>query len=254
MMMAELQINQDLKVEARRVLAAMDERGLKVRILGGVGIAIALGDRINPAFAREFGDIDLITTKRDGSAVEKTIEGLGWDPARQFNAINGARRFLFEDPTSGRKIDVFVGRFEMCHQLPLTDRLKVRSETLSPADLLLTKMQIVELNAKDRGDCYALLLGFPAVDHDDPEVLDIGRISRLTAADWGLHHTFELNIARLREGLAEAGLSDSERSTVNEALDSIQSAMELESKSRAWKMRARIGERKRWYEEPAEIG
>ncbi len=252
--MAEPQINQDLKAEARRVLSAMDELGLKVRILGGVGIALALGDRLNPAFVRPFGDIDLITAKRDGSKVEKTIEGLGWEPERQFNAINGARRFLFEDPTSGRKIDVFVGHFEMCHPLPLADRLEVRRETLSPADLLLTKMQIVELNSKDRGDCYALLLGFEAIDRDDPEVLDIGWIARLTATDWGLHHTFGLNLARLRSGLSEADLGDAERNSVLEALVAIESAMESESKSRAWKMRARIGERKRWYEEPDEIG
>jgi hypothetical protein len=243
----------DLEAEARRVLDGMEGRGLEIRLLGGLAIRIALDGRFNPKLSRPHQDIDLITTRSDGSKVETALAELGWEPERQFNALNGARRLLFNDPASEHKLDGFVERFEMCHKLPLVERFPVRKDTLPPADLLLTKLQIIELNAKDRGDCYALLLGFPLASDPAPDVIELPRIAGLAAKDWGLHHTLELNFQRMREGIGEIPFDDSERAAILEAIDGITTAMGEAQKTRAWKVRARIGERKRWYDEPEEI-
>ena len=72
----------------------------------------------------------------------------GYDPNKTFNAMHGDRRLLFYDEPNGRQIDVFVGTFEMCHQLPLEQRLEIEPMTLPLADLALTKLQIVKLNRK----------------------------------------------------------------------------------------------------------
>jgi hypothetical protein len=266
-------IRESLEDEARRLLAAADADSLPLGLLGGMGIRLLLGERIDPRFRREIGDLDFITTRRAGAAVETLLAAHGWQPARHFNAVNGARRLLFEEPAGTRRVDVFVGGFQMCHQLPLVECLHGRAEILPAAELALTKLQIVALNAKDRGDLYALLLACRLAGHGanldaahngrcsaEPDVersadptIDVHRITELTSADWGLHHTVELNLARLREGLTETGLEDAQRALLRERIAALTDALERASKSRAWRLRARIGERRRWFEEPEEI-
>ena len=248
------QVEPNLIDEANRLVSELSARGLEVRLLGGIAIRLALADRYPPALIRDHDDIDLITTKSQGTDVESALADLGWEPDRQFNAINGARRMLFHDEETGHKIDGFVERFEMCHSLPLTSRFDQCHETLSPADLLLTKLQVIELNAKDRGDCYALLLGFPVVSGTREKTIDADWIAELAASDWGLHHTLQLNFDRLLSGLDELDFSQAERTTIEGGVSEITAAMDAAKKSRAWKMRDRIGERKRWYDEPEEIG
>lgn len=244
-------IEDQIEREAMRILAAASDRGLEVKLLGGVAIRLALGDRFPAALARDYGDIDLFTVKSHSSGLESLLAELGWDPESQFNALNGSRRLLFHDPGSDRQIDVFIDEFEMCHKLPLKKRFDLPGETLEPADLLLTKLQIVELNPKDRGDAYAILLGCPV--GDGPGEIDLDWIVSLTAKDWGLQHTLELNFERLRDGLPGSPLSAPEQARVSEAIERIEKALAGASKSRSWKLRDKVGERKKWYDEPEEI-
>lgn len=238
--------------EGTGLVSAASELGLTVRLIGGVGIRLRLGERYEPALLRPFRDLDVIVRQRDARALEELLAARGWDPARQFNALNGSRRLLFEDPLSEAQVDVFVEAFEMCHKLPLADALDRPGPALPVTELLMTKLQIVELNAKDRNDCYAILDAAEIVAGDHGE-LEPGRLAELTARDWGLHHTFELNLERLRDGRADGLLRAERAELVRSRIDAIASAMEQEPKSRAWKLRARIGERKRWYDEPEEV-
>jgi hypothetical protein len=247
-------IAEGLEDEARRLLARAAASGLTARVLGGVAIRLLLGPRLHPAFIRELQDIDLITTRRDAPALERLIADSGWTPEREFNALNGSRRLLFHEAGRSRKLDVFVERFEMCHALPLAERLTPCEDTLPAAELLMTKLQIVELNAKDRTDCYALLLGCPVTDADeDCAAIALPRMTELTARDWGLHHTFEINLERLHEGMSHERLGEDERDRIRDAIERIERAMRLAPKTRAWKVRGRIGERRRWYDEPEEV-
>ncbi|HEY3759658.1 MAG TPA: hypothetical protein VGL37_07830 [Solirubrobacteraceae bacterium] len=250
-------IGASLEQEARRLLAAADASSLPLGLLGGMGIHLLLGERLDPHFRREIGDLDFITTRRAGPAVETLLATHGWQPARRFNAVNGARRLLFEEPAGARRVDVFVGHFEMCHRLPLLERLQDRGEILPAAELALTKLQIVALNAKDRGDLYALLLACELSDRDRASsgnpAIDVRRITALTGTDWGLHHTLELNLARLRDGLTETALQPASRELLQERIAALGGALEQAPKSRAWRLRARVGERRRWFEEPEEI-
>jgi len=246
-------VQPDLKAEAVRLLNELSAKGLQVRLLGGVGIRLALAEKYPPELFRDHDDIDLITTRSDGRGVELALAELGWQPDREFNVLNGSRRLLFYDPDTGHKIDGFVDRFEMCHKLPFTDRFDCCSQTLSPADLLLSKLQVIELNAKDRGDCFALLLGFPIATSTEIDTIDAGWIATLSSSDWGLHHTLGLNFQRLRDGVGERGFSADENRRIEESISTLERAIDEVPKSRKWKMRDRVGERKRWYEEPEEI-
>lgn len=240
-------IEHDLEAEARRLLAEIRRRNLAIRLIGGMAIRLIAGDSLHPAFERPVQDLDFVVATGDRKAAEALLSDAGYLADEQFNALNGARRLLYIDLEYGRQIDVFVGSFEMCHELPLADRLTARDETLPAADLLMTKLQIVHLNAKDRGDLYALL------DSQDVDALEIDWIADLTSNDWGLHHTFEINLARLREGLAEQKLEPERAAEIEARIGAIDGAIQGAPKSRRWKLRARVGERKRWYEEPEEV-
>jgi hypothetical protein len=237
-----------LPEEGRGLIADADARGLQLRLLGGIAIRLLLGDRFDPAFERPYRDVDVLCRRKDGRGVEELLAARGWAPAVEFNALNGSRRLLFHDPLSEAQVDVFVGEFSMCHELPLADSLQRRGPSLPATDLVMTKLQIVELNAKDRSDLYALLSGCD-VGEDDPVAIEPSRLASLTGRDWGLHHTFELNLAKLRAGV-DAGEGPA---AAGVAIDALAQAMEAEPKSRGWKMRAKIGERKRWYELPEEV-
>lgn len=234
--------------EARELVAEAEASGLRVRLIGGIAIRLLLGARFDPAFERPHADIDAVTRRRDARALEELLARRGWVPAREFNALNGARRLLFHDPRSAAQVDVFVERFEMCHELPLADRLDEPGPAMPASDLLLTKLQIVELNDKDRSDLYALLRGCEI--GADARSLDPSRVAALTARDWGLHHTVELNLRRLLDGLS-AGVPGADRIGAN--VGALVHAMDEVPKSRGWRLRERVGERRRWYELPEEV-
>jgi hypothetical protein len=250
---SELSFKERLVDEAAAIVAAGERAGFPVRVMGGIGIRLLLGSRLDRAFERPIRDIDLIVRKRDARPAEQLIADRGWTPAREFNMLNGSRRLLFHDPHSEAQVDVFVGAFEMAHTLPLGDDLSHPGPALPATDLLMTKLQIVELNAKDRTDLYALLSHCEVRDGDHTAI-EPARVADLTARDWGLHHTFELNLQRLHDGIAEGALAaGGAAATVGRAVDAIREAMDSAPKTRGWKMRARVGERKRWYEEPEEV-
>lgn len=236
--------------ESQDLFAEAEQRGITVRLMGGVGIRVLLGKRFAPTFERPYRDLDILVRRRQRREVEELLAGRGWKPAIAFNALSGARRLLFEDPASEAQVDVFVESFEMCHMLPLADGLNRPGPALPATDLLMSKLQIVELNAKDRNDCLAILQGCDIADGDH-RTLEPGRFAQLTCSDWGLHHTCELNFQRLLEGINSVPATDASKITA--AIDSLAHAMEHAPKTRRWNIRARIGERKRWYEEPEDV-
>ncbi len=250
-------IDPDINAEAQRLLAEIERAGLAARLIGGMAIRLLAADRMPPAYERPIQDLDFIVTKRDRPQFNTLLIDAGYGPQEQFNALYGARRMLYDDPSHGRQIDVFVESFSMCHELPLAGQIPLRPRTLPAADLLMTKLQIVELNEKDRRDLYALLCTHtvsagPGATAGEG-VIDLGRIVALTSSDWGLQHTFELNLARLRTALGDQPLAADEAAAVAERIDALRQALEDVPKTRKWKLRAKVGERKRWYEEPEEV-
>jgi hypothetical protein len=245
-------IERDLEREARRLLAAIEEEGIDARLIGGMAILLLAGPRLHPRYAREIQDLDFVITKKHRRGTEQLLTAAGYVPEPHFNALNGARRLLFHDETHGRQIDVFVDRFEMCHVLPLTERLTHRPHTLPAAEVLMTKLQIVQLNAKDRGDLYALLHSHDVADHDE-QAINVERITSLTSEDWGLQRTFEINLERLTVALEQEELEEESRNVIARRIQVLAAALDEAPKTRRWRMRAKVGERKRWYEEPEEV-
>lgn len=234
------------------MLEEAEAAGVPLRLLGGVAIRLR-GPRVQlPAFERSYGDLDFATTKRGRREAPAFFRKQGYEPHTSFNALHGQDRLLFFDTENDRQVDVFVGAFSMCHRIPLDARLELEPVSIPLAELLLTKLQVIELNEKDVRDTLSLLIDHPVGDADG-EMLNAGQVARLCADDWGLWRTITQNLAVCR-GYAETfELAPEVRSLAEERLDALLERIEAEPKSRAWRLRARIGDRKRWYDLPEEV-
>jgi hypothetical protein len=243
----------DIVEEARRILREAAAHSLTVRLIGGLAIRMHATGRPLGRLAREFKDIDLVTPGNKSRDVNDLLESLGYTPDRAFNVFNSGRRALFYDLGHERQLDVFVGGFEMCHKIPVADRLELDPITVPLAELLLTKLQIVELNEKDLRDILALVIDHEIADHD-ADAINGGYIAKLCADDWGLWRTSKQTIERARLGLGRFELADAQPEIADTRLQALWSRIEAEPKSRRWKLRDRVGDRVRWYLEPEEVG
>lgn len=243
----------DVVDEGRRLLARAEDEGVVLRLLGGVAICLRAPDGLAEPFRRNYEDLDFVTSRGTAAACARFLRELGYEPHVAFNALHGKERLLFFDEEHGRQVDVFVAAFRMSHRIPLEERLALEPLTVPLAELLLTKLQIAELNEKDVRDSLALLHGHPVAE-EDGDAVNAARIARLLSDGWGLWRTFTGNLAVCRERVVDYDLSAAERQAVSERIDSLAGRIEAEPKSRAWKLRARVGERKRWYETPEEVG
>jgi hypothetical protein len=248
--MAEPQTLPEIADEARRVVAEVARRGESVRITGGIAFHLRVGGRVTLP-RPPLQDIDLMAPPRRERHLVPVVTELGYVGEKEFNARHGDERLVFWDTSRDRKLEIFLGAFVMCHTVPMTGRLEVDSETIPLADLLLTKLQIVELNEKDLSDMHALLLTHEVADDDDR--INAQHIARLCARDWGLHHTVSRTLTRLAEDPPSYTLTGEQRRVIEGRTEALRSALEEQPKTMAWRARARIGERMRWYEEPEEI-
>ena len=217
--------------------------------MGGAAVNLHSPSARRPPLKRKYGDLDFVAPSKQQQAVQKLFESLGYQGDRRFNTLNGHQRLLYLDSVNGRQIDIFIDRMKMCHVIELANRLGHVGPALTPADLLLSKLQVFEVNMKDLVDTTALLLDHPIADHDD-DAINAAYLARLTSDDWGLHRTLQLNTARVRDAAhaleVDAGL-------VNRRLDELWTRIDAQPKSLKWKLRARVGDRVSWYELPEEV-
>ena len=242
----------DVIEEAARIAHEAERRALPLRLIGGTAIQLRSRHRLPAALHRSPKDIDVLIARGVQPEVSELLVESSYVPDEDFNRLEGSRRLLFLDEQHGRQLDVFVHTFEMCHTLPLADRLLIEPATLPLSDLALTKLQIVELNPKDRLDLYALLCAHEVADHDG-DAINGARIAQLCGGDWGLWRTCTINLARLRDGLPESGLDSPDRERVARGVETLEEMIAVAPKTRRWRMRSRLGDRVRWYETPDEI-
>ena len=242
----------DPQEEAHRIVSAAAQHDLTVRLLGGAAISLHSPSASHRALARSYPDLDFVLREKRGDRAETLMAELGYSANKPFNLYNGHRRLLFHDAQLDRQVDIFVGEFHMCHTIPLGERLELEPVTLPLAELLLTKLQIVQMNEKDVRDVCALVLDHPLGDRD-AEMLNKQRIASLCADDWGLWRTVGLSLEKVLEVSQGFSLGEELQLTLGRQLASLRQALEAAPKSTRWKMRARVGDRVQWYELPEEV-
>jgi hypothetical protein len=243
-------IEPDVVSEGERLITRASADGVPLRLLGGVGMRLRAPGELAPAFRRTYADLDFVTEKKAARRSAELFRAEGYEPHVAFNALHGGERMLFFDNDHDRQVDVFVGAFSMCHKIPLDGRIEVDPVSIPLAELLLTKLQVVELNEKDVRDALALLHDH-AVGEADGDLVNVSRVAALCAADWGLWRTITQNLIACRAFAQTYDVPDRER--LDDRLGALLVRIDAQPKSRGWKMRAKIGDRKRWYELPEEV-
>jgi hypothetical protein len=248
--------------EAMSLAQGAADAGLGLKLLGGLAVRVITPDL--PPRLRAGQDMDFACLSRGRKAVAEFLASSGCEPDRRFNGLNGDRQMYFTAP-SGRPIDVMVDRLSMCHVLDFRPTFGTQPHTLAPMDILLSKLQIFELNEKDARDIVQLLAGVPVSQGNQPSksaaaaggpVLDADRFASLLAGDWGWWRTVTGNLEKLP---ALAG-EKPELLPPGAPYDPLAQAAQLLElgrsvpKSMKWKVRAGVGDRVRWYELPEEVG
>jgi hypothetical protein len=238
----------DLREEARRVLAAAREGGVTLRATGGLAVWMRCPSAATPPLAREFKDLDVVGIPGQARSVTALLESLGYDADDEFNQLHGHSRLYFWDPSHERQLDVFIERIKMSHELDLAGRVELDDDTITLADLLLTKLQVFETNEKDLKDATAILLDHPL----DEGGIDAARITSVLGSEWGWWRTATSTLDKVvayAEGLG--GFSGAE--AVARRAEDLRRRIDEAPKSMRWRVRAKVGERVRWYELPEEI-
>lgn len=245
--------SQEILNEMYRLIEAGNQKNIQIRAIGGLAVQ-AHNKRNHPLFLREFADLDFVVAKKQRRDFELFIQELGYSPDRQFNILNGATRQIHFDEKTGMKADIFVGDFEMCHKIPLEDRLTADPVTIPLAELLLSKAQIFELNRKDALDIASILLNNETGSHDN-ETINLSIISNLCSQDWGLYKTTSINLERVLKTISgpEVNLTDEERGIIKSRAGEIHKTFEEMPKTVAWQLRDRVGTRVKWYIEVEEV-
>jgi len=226
--------------------------GIGLKLLGGLAVRVLCPDY--PPRLRRDQDIDFACLSKERKKVAGYLTDSGCQADRMFNNLNGDRQMYFNAP-SGRPIDVMVDRLSMCHTLDFKSSFGSSSITLDPADLLLSKLQIVELNAKDAHDIFHLLSGLRVGRDSARPSIDPDRFGSVLAADWGWWRTVTRNLAKLPDLLSsQPGLAPPyPRFDALTQAKQLQEVAETVPKGLKWKTRARVGDRVRWYELPEEV-
>jgi hypothetical protein len=244
----------EIRAEAERLTSAAMTANLGLRLMGGLAVWLVAPSVRLPPFARDYADLDFAVRRRDSRAVTPFLVENGYLPDRMFNSIHGAQRLNFSHPEGRWTIDVVVDALRMSHLIDLQGRLEPGRPTIDLADLLLTKLQVWEINAKDLGDITCLLADrqLSSAGPGDGEQIDVARILALTGTDWGICHTLERNLRDVAAFARDRRPASAPFDPTVQA-EVLLAAIAAGRKTVAWRLRARIGERVPWYERPEEV-
>jgi len=226
-----------------------------LRLLGAVAFARRCPNHayLRERLGRHYTDIDFAAYGKDASQIRGMLAEAGYAEDPRVYVDSEGSRLVAEHTGMGMHIDVFLDKLEFCHTVLWKGRLELDPETIPLAELLLQKMQIVEINEKDLIDTITLLLEFPLGDADEGTI-NIGRVAAICAKDWGWWRTLTMNLGKVRQMAAHyEQLTDEETTRVADQVQASLDRIEAEPKSMSWKLRAKIGDRKKWYRDVGEL-
>jgi hypothetical protein len=243
------------EAEADRLLEAARGEGITLRLVGALAFArhCPAHRHLQDRLGRQYTDIDFAAYGRDAGRIRKLLAREGYVEDPQIYVDSEGSRLVLEHTRTKLHVDVFLDKLEFSHTISWKGRLERDDPTIPLAEMLLQKMQIVEINEKDVIDTIMLLLEHPLGDTDN-ETVNVGLVAGLCAKDWGLWRTLTMNLDKVRR-LARTydGLSDPEKARVGAQVESALARIEEERKSLGWKLRAKVGDRKKWYRDVGEL-
>jgi hypothetical protein len=241
--------------ELKRILEASDKASILLRVIGSLAFQMHCPKfgHLQAAMGRAYTDIDFGAYAKQTKQIQALMAGLGYVDNREVFIASEGERSIFDKPGTGLHVDVFYEKLDFCHPIYWKDRLEVDSPTIPLTELLLEKMQIVQINEKDVIDTIMLLLEHPLGDVDK-ETINIKLAAELCAKEWGLWRTTTMNLDKVKQ-LAQhySQLDDTQKAHVTFQVDKILARLNDEPKPLAWRIRARVGDRVKWYKDVDEV-
>jgi hypothetical protein len=242
----------------RRIRAAALEANVTLRLTG----SLAVWERC-PSYAsllgllgrRQYRDLDYFAYSSQTKALEAVFNRLGYvlDPTIRQSQEFGVKRYIYHDRDTSLKIDIFLDELVMAHNVDLKGRLELHPDTLSIVDLLLSKLQIHEITENDLIDLVVLFAEYDPMQQHEARS-DAQRLVRVLADDWGFYHTALGNLTKIEVAFGRYhALPSGVRDLVGHRVENLRTRLEAAPKSTRWKLRARVGERFRWYNDVDEV-
>ena len=268
--------------ESQGIVEKAKDEGLTLRIIGGLGIAMhcqkfneyakKLGRTgTGVAKGQEYSDLDFISYRKQRDKVKELFGKIGYMKRRATLSSAASERQIYYHPKGWFYVDVFFDQLLVAnHPIDFRGRLELDYPTITAADMLLEKVQMWEaFGVKDLKDCMLLLRAHDIKEQNEKESIDASYIARVLAQDWGFWYTATTNLQNIKRFMSEldklgtdaqidpALITDKERSDISEKITALLNRIETEPKSFGWKMRAKVGTKKQWYnhvERPETVG
>lgn len=241
--------------ELKAILKASDDAGILMRVIGSLAFQMHCPQYgyLQAAMGRAYTDIDFGAYSKQNKQITEMMMKMGYVENREVFIASEGERAIFDKPGTGLHVDVFYEKLDFCHAIYWKDRLEVDSPTIPLAELLLEKMQIVQINEKDIIDTIMLLLEHP-LGETDHETINIKLAAELCAKEWGLWRTTTMNLDKVKQ-LAHhyTQLTDEQKNKVTSQVDAILKRLNDEPKPLAWRIRDRVGDRVKWYKDVDEV-
>jgi hypothetical protein len=243
--------------EGLRLTEDAQKQGIVLRVMGPIALHyyfpeyVELYRRMERLGERVFTDIDFAAYGKHRGKLVPFFEAHGYELEKRAAMISGGTRMIFFS-SNIPMIDVFFDKLDYNHPIDYRGRLEEHPHCVSLADLMLQKLQIVQINDKDLKDAMLLLLAAPLSDNDGNGI-NAKYIAKLFSEDWGFHHTGTTNLARIKEATQGVkALSEEQRATIAAKVQAFLKIIEDAPKSGKWKGRAKTGTSKPWYKEVAD--
>ncbi len=264
--------------ESERLVEHAKEKGITLRVVGGLGIAIKCKDfrdfgarlgRVGTGTTQqEYSDIDLVSYRKHRDQVKSLFNEMGYGKRRATLSSAASERQIYYHPKGWFCVDVFFDKLIVAnHPIDFVGRLELDYPTITATDALLEKIQMWEaFSAKDLKDCLLLL---KSCQVKEEKGIDVNYVAKLLSSDWGFWFTATSNLKKIQRFVselenfgAEAGIdpgkiSSDDRKEIGGKVEELLKAIEEEPKSFGWKMRAKVGTNRRWYnpvERPDTVG
>ncbi|HEX7313626.1 MAG TPA: hypothetical protein VF297_06880 [Pyrinomonadaceae bacterium] len=248
---SSIDIGERLRDEAHRILKEAERRGVTLRLLGlqAVREHCPRFGHLLDEIGRCYLDLDFLGLSGQRSELKQLFAGMGYRIDRKTLVAAEGTRYYFVGPT-GTPVDVFIDALDFCHRIDLRERMALDYPTIPLADLLLSKLQIVEITEKDVQDMLTLLVEHDVGERDEPDVLNVNYMAELLAADWGFYQTVSNNLSVLASFLTSCGwLHVSSKATIAGRIETLEKAIETKDKTLGWKLRSKVGKRIIWYKQ-----
>jgi hypothetical protein len=268
--------------ESQEIVEKAKQEGIVLRILGGLSIAIHCQEhrefaqklgRIGTGVIKgqEYSDIDYVSYRNQREKIKELFDKMGYAKRRATLSTAASERQIYYHPKGWFYVDVFFDKLLVAnHPIDFKGRLELDYPTITVTDMLLEKIQMWEaFSVKDLKDCLLLLKAHDIKEKSEKESIDTLYIAKILAQDWGFWYTATTNLKNLKKFITEIDklgieadinpkqIEKKEREDITEKIEAILERIEKEPKSFGWKMRAKIGTKKKWYnpvERPETVG